>query len=126
MVNGNNIAGPVDTIIEAQIVNDGGYKYATFEVLFEEDLEVEGHKQTSMQFKNMFQLTPNLSQTTLVNKEANFDNTALSNYEKVKVGSADDLIWDKTFKIRLTSKKTGKKIDLNITYSDPDIINEDD
>jgi len=37
----------------------------------------------------------------------------------VDIGTAADLIWDKTFKIRLTSKKTGKKIDLNVTYTDP-------
>ena len=34
----------------------------------------------------------------------------------LKVGQADELIWDKTFKLRLTSKKTSRKIDLNITY----------
>ena len=45
-----------------------------------------------------------------------------SEYTKVNVGVAEDLIWGKTFKIRLTSKKTGKKIDLNITYSDPAIF----
>jgi hypothetical protein len=122
----NNIAGTVDTIIEAQLVNDGGYKYANFEVLFEQDLEVEEYRQASKQFKNLFQLTPNLSQTTLVDKEANFNLSANSNYNRVRVGAADDLIWDKTFKIRLTSKKTGKKIDLNITYSDPDANLEED
>jgi hypothetical protein len=32
------------------------------------------------------------------------------------VGMVDNPIWDNTYKIRLTSKKTGAKIDLNITY----------
>ena len=35
----------------------------------------------------------------------------------VAVGKADDTIWNKTFKLRLTSKKTGKKIDFNLTYN---------
>ena len=120
-INANNIAGNVDTIVEAQIVNDGGYKYASFETLFEQDLEVESHKETSRKFKNLFQLTPNFSQTNIVTKEADYSLPSIENFEKVTIGNADDLIWDKTFKIRLTSKKTGKKIDLNITYSDPDV-----
>ena len=32
------------------------------------------------------------------------------------MGTGDEVIWGKKFKIRLTSKKTGKKIDLNVTY----------
>jgi hypothetical protein len=35
----------------------------------------------------------------------------------MKENNADDLIWDKTFKITLNIKKTNRKIDLNITYT---------
>ena len=109
-VNANGVAGNVDTIIEAELVNDGGYKYGTFDVLFEEDLKSEEFDRASTSFKNIFQLKPNMNQLTMNTQAANYDNTAVEEYEKVKIGSANDLIWGKTFKIRLTSKKTGKKI----------------
>ena len=59
---------------------------------------------------------PNVSHTALGTDEASFENQAYVEIDNVAVGTAEDLIWDKTFKLRLTSKKTGKKIDLNITY----------
>ena len=63
-----------------------------------------------------FQLKPKLNHLSLDTSGADFNETAESQIGNVKVGSVDDLIWDKTFKVRLTSRKTGKKIDLNITY----------
>ena len=42
---------------------------------------------------------------------------AIEEIDNLQVGTAGDLIWDKKFKIRLTSKKTSKKIDLNFTYN---------
>jgi hypothetical protein len=121
VLNDNRVPGNVNTIVEAELVNDGGYKYSLFDVLFEEDLIEEEFTFPSTSFKNIFQLVPNMSQVTINTDEVNFQDTAKNQYENIKVGVAEDLIWGKTFKIRLTSKKTGKKIDLNITYSDPDI-----
>ena len=39
------------------------------------------------------------------------------------LGTAPDSVWDKKFKIRLSSRKTGKKLDLNITFKNSGIIN---
>ena len=125
-VNENDVAGNVDTIIEAELVNDGGYKYSNFEVLFEQDLEEETFRDTTTQFKKILQLSPNLSQITIDESEASLSEPAKSQYDSVKVGTSNNLIWGKTFKIRLTSKKTGKKIDLNITYNNPDTKLEED
>ena len=66
--------------------------------------------------KKIFQLSPNLSQVSFDTTDVDFSNNAKDEIGNLKIGSADDLIWDKTYKLRLTSKKTGKKIDLNITY----------
>jgi len=103
-------------IYEAQLINDGGYLYAIFNVIFESELKEEIFNNPSKDFKKLFQLQPNLSQLQFNTDNVDFSNTAGSQIGNLIVGDADDLIWDKTFKVRLTSKKTGKKIDLNITY----------
>ena len=82
---------------------------------------VETYKDISNSIKNVIQVVPSLSQLLFDNSDVDYQKTATSQISKVKVGVADDTIWDKTFKLRLTSKKTGKKIDLNITYNDPSV-----
>ena len=66
--------------------------------------------------KKLFQLQPNISQLTFDTTDIDFDSPAQNQLGNLIVGKADDLLWGKKFKVRLTSKKTGKKIDLNITY----------
>jgi len=111
------VPGHLTEIYEAQLINDGGYTYSIFNVLFEEDLEEEIFTNPSKVFKKLFQLTPNLSQLTLNTDNVDYDQPGYTQLENIEVGESDDLIWGKQFKIRLTSKKTGKKIDLNFTYN---------
>jgi hypothetical protein len=104
-------------IYEAQLVSDGGYKYAVFNVIDEKELDQQfSIDNTFSSFKKIFQLQPNIGQLTLQTTNVDFNMEASSQIENVDVGNLTDLIWDKTFKIRLTSKKTGRKIDLNVTY----------
>jgi len=117
MLNEQYMPGHLTEIYEAQLINDGGYTYSIFNVLFEEDLEEEIFTNPSKVFKKLFQLTPNLSQLTLNTDNVDYDQPGYTQLENVEVGESDDLIWGKQFKIRLTSKKTGKKIDLNFTYN---------
>ena len=103
-------------IYEAQLINDGGSPYTVFNVISEPELQEEIFNKTSSDFKKLFQLQPNLKQLQFNTDDVDFDQNAGSQINNLAVGTADDLIWDKTFKVRLTSKKTGRKIDLNITY----------
>ena len=119
VVNDNNIAGNVDTIIEAELVNDGGYKYALFDVMNDRDMIVENYKNISEPFKRLIEVIPNAKHLVFNDNGVDYSQSAASQYDNLKVGDAEELIWNNTFKLRLTSKKTGKKIDLNITYNDP-------
>jgi len=40
-----------------------------------------------------------------------------SDIERIKLGIGDDRIWGRKFKIRLTSKNSGKKIDFNLNFA---------
>jgi len=114
--------GYVYEIYEAELISDGGYKYAKFNSLYETDLAKDIYKDPSRTAKNLLQLRPAYSQLALNFASADFDGTAYDELSNVGVGVDDYTIWGKTFKVRLTSRKTGKKIDLNITYDYEDAL----
>jgi hypothetical protein len=118
VVNENGIPGQITEILQAEYVNDGGYKYALFDTLYEEEIKKDEFNKTTETAKKLIQIKPAYQQALLSYGDADFSNTAGIELgdEKISVGTAEDLLWRKTFKFRLTSKKTGKKIDLNVTY----------
>jgi hypothetical protein len=109
--------GNLSPIIEAELVSDGGYKYSLFDNLFEEDLKSDPYVGASKEFKKLLQVFPTPPQLQLVNNGADLTQTAASQLDKIDIGTTDDSIFGQTFKVRLTSKKTGKKIDLNLSFN---------
>jgi hypothetical protein len=111
----NNTSRP-SLIYQAELINDGGYLYPIFDTLFIEDLMEDKNVNPSTSFKKLINLVPSLQQVLLDDTDADLNEDALSQISNIKVGYVDSSIFGRKFKIRLTSKKTGKKIDLNITY----------
>jgi len=109
--------GQLSTILEAELHDDGGYIYSLFDIYESSNFKTDPFTDTSTQFKRIFQLEPNIQQLMLDTSKADFSKKANSEIDNVKVGLADDSIWDKKFKIRLTSKKTNKKLDINVVYN---------
>jgi len=119
-VNENLNTSYVSPIQVAELVDDGGYKYSVFDVLYETDLVEPNPRQSSINFKKLMQITPATRHLTINSEGANLEGEATDEIENIVVGSAGTTIWGKTFKFRITSKKTGKKIDLNVKYSKVD------
>ena len=115
------ISGYHSAILEAELINDGGYKYATFDIVNPQDMIVENYKNVSETVKKIIEIIPNFTQVEFNDSAVDYSDLAINQHNNLQIGTAEDLIWNKTFKIRLTSKKTGKKIDLNITYNNPNI-----
>jgi len=117
-VNAHGISGRISTILQAELIDDGGYKYSVFKDLFDEDLDSDIFIQPSKTFKKLIHILPNLKQLMLNTSKIDFNDHAANQLENLGVGTTvDDSLWSKTFKIRLTSKKTSKKADLNLTFN---------
>ena len=117
-VNANGTPGRLSPVIEAELVNDGGYKYAIFNTIVAESefANIDTGAQ-SIDFKKIFQLVPNASHIAFDDTDVDYTQIASDQIGNLSVGTADSSLWGKTFKIRLTSKKTGRKLDLNVTYT---------
>jgi hypothetical protein len=117
VINENGIAGEFTPIFESELINDGGYVYADFNQLTKEDLITDDISEPLMSFKKLFNVVPNIQHLILDSTGVDFSDSAFDQVGNFVLGTAEDKIWDKTFKLRLTSKKTGKKIDLNIKFN---------
>jgi len=119
-VNEQGIQTHPSPVYRAQLVDDLGYKYANFDIVHDKDLrpllEREGEPQPTNTFRNFMGLVLKARHTMPDVTSVDLEETAESQLDNLVLGQAADLIWDRNFKVRLTSKKTGKKLDLNITY----------
>jgi len=52
----------------------------------------------------------------------NSDNVQQNGITEIKLGDEQNPLWGQTFKIRLTSKKSGKKLDLNVNFKTKKVI----
>ena len=115
-INENGSPSWPSPIIEAQLVSDGGYIYSLFDYYDTSEFIKDPFEAPSISFKKLIHLEPNVQQLQFDVTAADFSLPANTQLDAVKLGVSDDKLWDKVFKIRLTSKKTGKKIDLNVSY----------
>lgn len=121
-VNDNAVAGQMSPVFEAELINDGGYTYGRFVQYSEDDLTVPIPQEPILSIKKLFNIVPNAQHLEIDISNASLAGTSNSQIDSVNLGSSivDDPLFssdeDRYFKIRLTSKKTGKKLDINIGF----------
>jgi len=104
-------------VYEIELYNDGGVSYPIVRLV---ELGAISPKTNAKSVRNLIRITPRISQARvnekasgLVREDGTLGRAAPS---KVVLGSEDESLFGKKFKIRITSKDTGKKIDLNINF----------
>tara|TARA_R110002124_G_scaffold49599_3_gene145264 strand:+ start:4560 stop:7073 length:2514 start_codon:yes stop_codon:yes gene_type:complete len=98
-------------VYEIELVNVSGGVYLEQRVIEFAENVVQDKEKTMRRF---IQIVPNLRQRQI--QQENLDLT-INNPAKLKVnlGLAKEKVWSQNYKLRLTSKLTGKKIDINFT-----------
>ena len=118
----DNISNP-SPIYEFEMVDDGSSVFPLFRTL---DIEPVELKAVFKNARRLLHLRPN-ARHRLINEGAfgySEASTAKGMGNNLVLGIADDPIWNNKFKIRLTSKKTGRKIDLNVQFTTQHIVTE--
>ena len=118
----NNISLPTE-VFEVEIIDENGVVYPRIKAI---ELKETNMNVVSKAFKRLLKIKPATSQ--LFFDETNFRHEDSHKSPEqigsvtdiipssVKLGLADESIWSKKFKLRLTSRQTGKKIDINFQF----------
>lgn len=97
----DNISNPTE-VFEVQIINNDGALYPIIKIF---DMSVKNDFNYQKSFKKYLSINPSLLFTEI---QKNEDGT-------VSIGTNSGL-WQQRFKIRVTSKQSGKQFDVNLTY----------
>jgi len=113
-------------IYEVELVDDDGAIYPIIKIVNIEAYTPDNNILSKKAMK-LLHIVPTISQG-IVNEEAsNLDgaSTVLSSGKDIALGVKQQSVWGKKFKVRLVSRKTGRKIDLNISFKTKHIKNPD-
>ena len=97
------------------MINDGGYVYGLFNQLSEDELVEQPPTIPTLAIKNLFNVVPNIQHLQFDTSNVDFSDNSVDQIGALTLGTAEEF-WNEKFKIRLTSKKTGRKVDLNLTF----------
>tara|TARA_R110002167_G_scaffold305872_2_gene510231 strand:- start:1192 stop:3555 length:2364 start_codon:yes stop_codon:yes gene_type:complete len=105
-------------VYEVELYSDGGVAYPITRLY---ELGQNSSKTTTKSMKNLLRITPRITQA-LVNEQASGlvdenGNVQAPSLNDIVLGLEDEILFGKKFKIRITSKNTGKKMDLNVTFT---------
>ncbi len=116
--NHGHISNPT-LVYELELIDDNGSVYPSIKIV---DFETTKNKSMSKTFKKFIQIVPSFKQRIVNEEKSGF----IVNEEKIKsvldkdkihLGLTEEQVWGKNFKIKITSLKTGKKIDVNISFN---------
>ena len=103
-------------VYRARLVRNSGAVYPLVEVYTPDNSE-QGRTATKS-CKKLLNISPRITQTLINQAESNLgDGSSAKNVKTVKLGLEERSLFGRKFKIRLTSQKTGKQVDLNVTFT---------
>lgn len=82
--------------------------------IYEFGSETFDNVKTTRDFRRYLKINPNLIQS-LINYDKLGDISSAYEASKVDLGRAEESVWTKRFKMRITSKNSGKKFDINLS-----------
>ena len=104
---------------EIEIVSDGGACYPVFREYKVEPKSNITHKRSARRF---IQIAPANLQKIVNDDASRITGTGPEANQDVYLGMSEERIWGKKFKLRLTSKTTGRKVDFNFVFDTKKII----
>ena len=99
-------------IFKIELVDEKGAIYLLVESV---ELEKTQNTQLSKGMKQIFNIVPRMAQG-IFDASRITDMSTANGLTSARLGLIEENLWGKKFKIRLISKKSGKKVDLNIIF----------
>ena len=113
-------------VYEAELVDDDGAVYLLVRVV---DFDILNPPPTTKEMKRLLHVKPSLSQSLLKDYSSE-DYESAHDYVRAtpggpRLGLEAESIWGKTYKVRLTSKHTCRKLDFNVKFTTEHIRQEE-
>ena len=112
-------------VYEIELYNDGG---AGYPIIRQYDFTQVDPKTPTKSARKIIQIVPRITQAYLNESASGLidasGNLSSARNKNIVLGVEDEPLFGKKFKVRLTSKTTGKKVDINIDFRKKKIRSE--